>query len=789
MRWNRDELSAVAILVATWLIFFSRTLFAGQVYFFDDLKIIFYPLEHVYGEFQRAWQLPIWSPLFGFGQPLLAWGQLGFFTPLHVLLRFLNLHPLWLLQASIVIHYGWGLAGMYLWLRQHKLTSAAAGMGAILFAFSGFHVGHLNHVNFFTATMWLPWLLLALDACLARPSWRRATLVTLAAAGGALGGQPQVVLYTLMVALMYGLIRWASLRHWRPMLASGLRLVVAGVLFGGLASFAILPLLEFLPLTERNDALFEGELFEFSYPPWHAITLVFPTAFGDQAAYWGAKNFQELAAFVGIIPLFLAGAALTNWREHRSLRGVAAWLVLISIFFALGRYSPLYTYLVKEKIITSLAVPGRFIFFFTVGMSWLAALGLHDLFSPPSAHRRRWSYMAGVALPLVLLTPFFFYVQSDIKTIEWLVVIGGILTMGVALLMRRPAMVVAASALTLIVYGWNYNPLVPAQAAFHPSPFAPALEEYQNASGLPARLYAVDQPLLATNHKPRPRAKQENPADNSSALLVRHLQATVGASSARWIGALSIQPYRDFIEVFLANDREPYDGDGLHAMTRFRNMLNLAGVTHILESVPPGVMGDLETQGYQLVETAASGDTSLRLFSNPDAFPKVFFVPRAIFMAAADEVRYHMQSPTFDPRQLAYVNAGSPPSLPELGQSLKATARLRRYEASRVDVATQADRPAVLVLTDTATPTWQVFIDDVPATALTADTLFRAALVPAGEHVVSWRYQSAAITQAKWLTSISLVITLLLLILPTQKLGLFFRSRLARAHTKSQAHG
>src|SRR3989344_3597317 len=71
---------APTLLFLTWLVFFSRTLFLGQVYFLDDLKIIFYPLEYVYSQFQSAWQLPQWSPLFGFGQPLLAWGQLGFFS-------------------------------------------------------------------------------------------------------------------------------------------------------------------------------------------------------------------------------------------------------------------------------------------------------------------------------------------------------------------------------------------------------------------------------------------------------------------------------------------------------------------------------------------------------------------------------------------------------------------------------------------------------------------------------------------------------------------------------------
>src|SRR3989344_3867285 len=139
----------LTLLLITWAIFFSRTLFLGQVYFLDDLKIIFYPLEHVYGEFQRAGELPEWSPLFGFGLPLLAWGQLGFFTPVHVVLRFFGLHPLLLLQASILTYFALGLLGMFWFLRRRALHPYAAALGAIVFVFSGFNIGHLNHVNFY----------------------------------------------------------------------------------------------------------------------------------------------------------------------------------------------------------------------------------------------------------------------------------------------------------------------------------------------------------------------------------------------------------------------------------------------------------------------------------------------------------------------------------------------------------------------------------------------------------------------------------------------------------------
>lgn len=68
---------AILFLMVVWAVFFSRTLTGSSVFFLDDLKIIYYPLEHEYAQALSEWRLPQWSTSFGFGHPLIAWGQLG----------------------------------------------------------------------------------------------------------------------------------------------------------------------------------------------------------------------------------------------------------------------------------------------------------------------------------------------------------------------------------------------------------------------------------------------------------------------------------------------------------------------------------------------------------------------------------------------------------------------------------------------------------------------------------------------------------------------------------------
>lgn len=927
MVFFKKERWGLLVLFLTWLVFFSRLLSGLYVYYLDDLKIFYYPLETLYAQFQQAWQLPLWTPLFGFGHPLLAWGQLGFLNPVHVLTRALLIDPLDLLQLSVMAYFAAGLLGMYCWLRRHRLSPAAAVLGAIVFTFCGFSIGHLNHVNFYTGTMILPWLLLTLDHFILKPRLRTMAILVLISALIPLSAQPQLTMYVFMIAALYGLIAAVGrLRHER--LFYWIKLLVLSLVFVALsvsvASLAILPLSEFLPMTERSDALPESELFDFSYAPWHAVTLVVPYFYGDHRHYWGAKGFQELAAFVGIIPLLLVGPALVMWPRFSRLRVLGMLLVAVGIIFALGEFSGIYTYLVLHKILTSFSVPGRFVLFFDVGIAVLAAVGLDDLRA--LSHAREWRRIASIVLSLsfiaLLFTPFFVHMPKDLRMYDtWnalletsrayvvLVAVGAAAWLVAIIGSRWPrslpytrTILLMLTAITVIAYSWNYNPVMRRADARQASPFTQDLRDYTQRTGLPPRLYSTNMPLslpaqirmrksdaispihavyqpitpqyedlscltipiaqddttrgdltvaigeslfsqplrtititpqqlvtdsqLHTCFEPIPHSeghpliltlkstlnsgvhvffepssresgvyivRRTHPtteqvaasqkelavlwqqdysafADEENAILARHLQSLAGSSSARWIGALSIRPYREFIETFFANDRDPVDGDGRNPLLVNRRLVDMTGITHIIEPILPSAMRDPLPDGFVTIREVPIGNHVYRLYENIQAFPKTFMVPQAILQPAADEVRAGLiLHPDQDMRQVVYIDGPTPPrKLPSASATpLNATTTITRYENTRVDVAVATPRDAWLVLTDAATPQWQTYIDDQPTDRFTANSIFRAALVLQGQHTVSFRYYSPATQKAKILTLFGLAGTLLCFVIPT----------------------
>lgn len=916
----KPQFIGIGLVLVSWLVFFSPIISGQQMYFLDDLKIIYYPIETVYAQFQHHWQLPLWSNEFGFGQPLLAWGQLGFFTPIHLILRALYVPPVILLQASIVLYFLIGSVCMYAYLRRRLFHPAAASLGAVLFAYCGFSIGHLNHVNFYTSTMLLPLLLITIDVLLKKPSVKNSATLAIVAAAIAMSGQPQVVAYVFFIAGVLGLTTFIPTIK-QNVKGAGKKIaltIFAGILGVCLSALAILPLQEFVPETERAAGLPYTELFEFSYPPYDSITLIFPYIFGDHDNYFGPKGFQELAAYTGIIPIMLAGIALINWRTKRIERTSGLILVVTGITLMLGRYSIVYQFLVNNHYIQTIGVVGRFVFFFDVGMVLLAVAGLQDIIEHASTSlaSKIAKTFSAILVPLLLIVlPFWIYATKNTDAVAMLterlswnhgfiiLIAVGVIAVIVSLFRTFYWTIPVIVAITLIGYGWNYNPRVATHEALAVSTFAQDLQEFKHDTGLPARLYAAEhlpvtgnphvkitlsdyispkfsvyQPLTIlqsnlscllipiqadsdtnshlnltvqsgrtgtiwyrtsissadafkkvnqticfpqipesnkkdlmlvfsstehTNMKlfmspsindesdsyfmrvenptPEQLAVSKKPLsvqytaqyplthDLDSSLLVRNMQAVAGASSARWIGALSIRPYREFVDSFFANDSDAFDGDGVHALTRNRSLVNLVGITHFTQSLDYGQTNDpMIDAGYKVIDVADTGDSNVRLYENKDAYPKAFMVPHATLVAADDEIRAQMRSKDFDPKSLVYISAPTPPDLtdnqPDI--TMQAAATITSYTETRVDVQVTTNKTAYLVVTDSTLPQWQTYIDGKIAPQMKADTMFKAAQVPAGSHIVSFRYISPAVHTAEILTVLGIIACVVIYAIP-----------------------
>jgi hypothetical protein len=116
--------------------------------------------------------------------------------------------------------------------------------------------------------------------------------------------------------------------------------------------------------------------------------------------------------------------------------------------------------------------------------------------------------------------------------------------------------------------------------------------------------------------------------------------------------------------------------------------------------------------------------------------------------------------PRFDGRRTVVTPEPLPGLDAEPGAGAAGTARIVSYGPERVVVDATARRAAELVLTDLHYPGWKVAVDGEPADLHRVNYLLRGTTVPAGRHLVEFRYEPAS-WRIGWIVSLVALVGLI----------------------------
>jgi hypothetical protein len=355
-------------------------LFQGRVLTENDLSTYYIPIRHLYAEALRAGDSVLWSSAMFSGHFTFGEGQVGMAHPLHyVLFKYLPLSVA--VNLEILSGYLAALVGGRLLLGRLGLSREAAWFGAMLFAFSGFNLLHLIHVNAVQIIGHLPWILLCVHVLLTAKSGRDQALgfagTAVAIGSQLLLGYPQYVWLTLLAAGYLSVcLVIAGAPRWRLLLATGA--VAAGALIGAVQ---VLPTLDIVSTSHRSDPSLDFRL-TFSLNPLNLIQLVSPHAFEDRVyAHPGTLQVHESSSYSGAFcTLALAWLAIRfRALERRRLAIAFIGLAFISLVFALGRYGGVYAFVAQLPGVNLFRAPARHVLLFHLALSGIAALVFEDL--------------------------------------------------------------------------------------------------------------------------------------------------------------------------------------------------------------------------------------------------------------------------------------------------------------------------------------------------------------------------------------------------------------------------
>jgi hypothetical protein len=508
------------ILLAGLVIFFSPVLFGRELYFFQDLKRIFLPIEHEYRQRMLAGELPQWSPFFVFGQPLLAWGQWGFFALPHVLGRLL-LPPLALLNALIIFYVVMLAGGTFIFARKLGWPPPAALLSAAALGLSGFVTGHLHHINFLANIAWIPWGLWLVHSLFSEWRWWKVALLGLLCGHIFWAGHGQ--LSAMVVVLILSAAIWCGIWNWRRwQWRIPLALLLLFLLTFKISSLYLSPVRAYVPESDRADGLSREDRIYSSYPPYYLATWIFPTFFGDNSRYWGPAGFQSMSGYIFPTLVFLACFALLRkpWQRNHIF-----WLLLGigGALLAMGGYTPLYDAIFSRPPFNTLAIPSRFLLYVDLALALLAGSGLRLLLARPSP----LFATAALALTVGFFSPVLFIPSHFHPLLRWreliaqetvhfiLLIFSAFLLLSLAFIGRyfrrlRAGLAIVFVLITFANLIYTGRKIVPRTPRTQIAPLQPLLS-HLDATRPPARLYADDNLyLLRPFPYPYPRKQLRN---------------------------------------------------------------------------------------------------------------------------------------------------------------------------------------------------------------------------------------------------------------------------------------
>lgn len=718
-RWGRwaDPLIRVGLALLPFLFFWR--IFASNpadrlAFAWGDFTQVFYPFRAFVSAELKAGRLPLWNPYINAGQPALADSQLAVLYPLSWLATLWSPgRPLAMtdLQLEAVLHFALTGVFTYLFARQILASRRGALIAALTFTYGGYLTAYpVLQLGILEADTWLPFILFAFERGFRRDTANGRGLVRfslLAGLGLALAitvGHPQSLAYVTAVSALYLLWR-ARNAGWSWRRAAGAMMLWLAVGLG-MSAAQWLPTLEFLRLTPRADSSYD----------WAAGGL----ALRDLAELLlPGLTSRWYTLYIGVVPLLLAGLALTAWRSRPQVR-FWALVGLAGLILSFGGHTFAYDLLyLATPVLRLFRSQERTSFVFSFAAALLAGIGADlmavELEAGRAALRRaqigaRGLIAAGLGLALLAGGAWLLAGRAPDDPFSWVMDRGVFIALlaGLALgllalwgrggLGRPVFALLLAGLVGLDLFTTNgRKPLEP-----------PPQEGYYPVVGAVA--------AMQTDSAGPFRVSSEGlfPGDGNASMVYR-VEDVTGNSP------LHQAAYDSFIEK--VNE------------LRWWHLLN---VKYILtrRQFPPGEL--------TLVRQGARGN----LYRLESAWPRAWVVTQSVQAENNAEAYRLLSAPEFDPQQAVVlyepvpaINLSlipSPAREGETGERSSVTAIWSSPGRLSIDVATPD--AAFLVVSEVYTPGWQAFVDGRRVPLWRADAVLQAVLLPTGARHVELIY-------------------------------------------------
>lgn len=767
----KDDCIPLAIFLVLPILYLSGALFSADNVLgspYTDIKAEVYGKTFAYEEWLK-FSVPLWNPYRFSGMPHAATPGNASFYPFHLICTILPIAQA--INWDIAFHLFLSGVFTYYLLKNYGLSLASCTVGGIVYAFSAPQIMHIyaGHLIANASMPWAPLLFLCLDKLVRGNSLKYGIFLSIAIAFQLLAGYTQYLFYSMIMLSLYLFFLLIGIKftgfNWSNVF-SKILLYVAFILLGlALSAIQILPTMEMISNSTRQNLSYEFVSI-FSFPPENLVTFLIPDFLGDmiKIPYWGKNYLWEMTAYVGIIPLILAGIAVFFVR--RRIVWFFAGLAVVSIILALGKYTPilkfLYTYIPGFHLFRG---NSKFIFLASLSLAVLSGFGADAVIKHAYGPGKRFRTVIlgfGIFLTAGLLVAYAVLDEAWFReAIIKVIFSGDLYGSGEPFMQAGFAASVCASFKRCAL--WTIGLLISGTAVI-------LLYSYGKL-----REKALIVPLLA---------------------VITFDMFTFGM---RYMAPFdSSKSYWDMAVVsFLKQDKEPfrviapgedvnsgmasgietlggYDGIMLKRYSEFINFsqgLSPDRPKLWMDIKSVNMFTDLLNARYLVIRSGSTVNNPAfssifdngrhRIYRNLNALPRAFVVHDAKVIRDRDAIFRELVSPEFDPLSYAIVeeepdliSPSHPPgartsSMPRpsthpginpIKGEEEALPGFIEYSPNKVIVDTSLTEPGLLVLGDVYYPGWKAFVDGRETRIYKTNYVMRGVALPAGRQTVEFRY-------------------------------------------------
>ncbi|MBN1542351.1 YfhO family protein [candidate division KSB1 bacterium] len=690
---------------------------------------------------------------------------------------------------------------MYALLRNYKLGPPAAIFAGLTVIFLPQFIAFTayGHNSKFISVALIPLILLFAHNLINKRNALYFALTTLTIALQLMRSHVQVIYYTFLLLGIFWLFELIASRkdsgEIRAVIGGGALVAAAVGISFLLTAVLYLPVLEYQHYSIRGG---EGRGLSFDYAsswsfhPLEIVTFLFPSfmGFGGET-YWGKMPFTDYPLYFGVVVLLLAGMAFVLRRNRTTwFFGVMA---LFSLVVSFGKHAPLlYTPMFKFfPFFNKFRVPSMIHILLDIAMIALAAIGLQALIDHVEKIRpqrkidptkKKLATYFGIFLGFVgLMALFLLFGKSSYLSLVTssranLTVAHRLSAYEAALgdAFKALLLVSAAVALLLAFLRSRLNKwvLTLALTALVLIDFFPIdLKISRRQASRENETYFAPTPAVELI-KQDPEIFRVFPVldrENSNWYMYHFIQSTGGYSAAK------VRIYQDFLEetgfsaqfnAFLAKywryglrDNKPqWTPLPLEQIPQQRlkfdyAMLDMLNVKYLIVNHLP-----LNDGRYRQV--AEFGNQ--RVYENTSRLPRVFFVDRIEQLQGQQQIFQRMKRGDFNPHTTAILEKQPPFSI-STADSNRAT--ITHYDIQQIRIQASVKAPTLMVLSEIYYPAgWHAMVNGQSAEIYKTNYLLRSLFLQPGEHEIVFYYRSAAFALGKWISIVTLVLILGLLL-------------------------